>query len=134
MEQYTHNLQIAIVVSKQYSIDEEPIIKDIKKRISNHTISYRSDADRETEYFLTWHREPLSMIQTQFMGDLFAVSAYGDNDDIIIEHTEHTLRRAEKELKEKYQQYNWSIVFHISRVVQNTAKCRMMVDCPINCI
>lgn len=133
MEQYSHNLQIAIVVSKQQSIDEESILKDIKKRIANHTITYRSDEDRETEYFLTWHREPLSLIQTQFMGDLFAVSAYGDNDDIIIQHTENTLRRAEKELKEKYQQYNWSIVFHISRVVQNTTT-KMMVNCPINCI
>jgi hypothetical protein len=133
MEQYSHNLQIAIVVSKQQSIDEESILKDIKKRIANHTITYRSDVDRETEYFLTWHREPLSLIQTQFMGDLFAVSAYGDNDDIIIQHTENTLRRAEMELKEKYQQYNWSVIFHISRVVQSTAT-KMMVNCPINCI
>jgi hypothetical protein len=133
MEQYSHNLQIAIVVSKQQSIDEESILKDIKKRIANHTISYRSDADRETEYFLTWHREHLSLIQRQFMGDLFAVSAYGDNDDIIIQHTENTLRRAEKELKEKYQTYNWSVIFHISRVVQSTAT-KMMVNCPINCI
>jgi len=52
------------------------------------------------------------------MGDLFTKSFY-DNDIILRKHLKILLANIDKQLHKKYSEMNWSIAFHLSKIIRD---------------
>ena len=116
---YTHNLSIFIVDSNDNKIENAQILQRISQEIDGkyitHPLSFNGGV---LQVRLQWKKLRLTRIQRLFMGEFFTYSAY-EQDNLNYDHTKATLGQIEDKLKTAYQNNDWHIVFHISRILSN---------------
>lgn len=116
---YTHNLSIFLVDANDNKIENTQIlhriIQEIDHKYITHPLSFNGGV---IHVRLQWKKEHLSRIQRLFMGELFMYSPY-DQDNLNYDHTKATLGQIEDKLKTVFNNKDWHIVFHISRILSN---------------
>jgi len=113
MLKYTHNLKILIIDSNNDIVEDPELLSKIKEKLAEpYTHSLFTPPNTQHPWVITikWELQPLTKLQSHFMGDLFSQPNYS-LDSVIYEHTEKTLKQLEKEFK-----ISNKIRFHISRM------------------
>jgi hypothetical protein len=119
----SHNLNILIVDKHDNKIENQALLENIYDEITGKKIIKKgklldSKLDVDIDVCLYWQRMPVTKEEQHFMGELFLVSAYSDK--VLHIATHFLLIEIEHRLKNFTTNKNWKIIFHISKLLENT--------------
>ena len=114
---FSHNLAVTMIDIEGDTEAAPIILHEIKTRITEipriNSIIYKGFPFNA---IIDWKYLSLGPPFRTMMGDLFTDCPYTD-DDIIHKHTKQMISEIETEMKGKYPNTQWCLVFHLTKII-----------------
>jgi hypothetical protein len=114
---FSHNLALSMIDIEGDTSVAAIILHEIKTRITEipriQSIIYKGFPFNA---IVDWKHVSLGPPFRMMMGDLFTECPYPD-DEVVNSHTRQMIYEIETEMKEKYPNTQWCLVFHLSKII-----------------